>query len=129
MMTSLPQGELAIERMCALVGVSRAGYYRAWAASAPRAEETGLRDAIQRAAIANRHYGYRRITIEIGREGWLVNHKRVLRLMRQDNLLCLRQRSFVPVTTDSSHGWRVVPNLTRHMVPTGLDQLWVAYIT
>ena len=64
MTTSLPQGELTIERMCALVGVSRAGYYRAWAASAPRAEETGLRDAIQRAAIANRHYGYRRIMIE-----------------------------------------------------------------
>jgi putative transposase len=125
----LPQGELTIERMCALAGVSRAGFYRAWAASAPRAEETGVRDAIQRAAIANRHYGYRRITIEIGREGWAVNHKRVLRLMRQDNLLCLRQRFFVPVTTDSSHGWRVVPNLARHMVPTGLDQLWVADIT
>jgi len=129
MTTSLPQGELTIERMCALVGVSRAGYYRAWAASAPRAEETGLRDAIQRAAIDNRHYGYRRITIEIGREGWSVNHKRVLRLMRQDNLLCLRRRSFVPATTDSDHGWRVVPNLARHMVPTGLDQLWVADIT
>jgi len=129
MTTSLPQGELTIERMCALVGVSRAGYYRAWAASAPRAEETGLRDAIQRAAIANRHYGYRRIMIEIGRAGWSVNHKRVLRLMRQDNLLCLRRRSFVPATTDSNHGWRVVPNLARHMVPTGLDQLWVADIT
>jgi putative transposase len=129
MTTRLPQGELTIERMCALTGVSRAGYYRAWAASAPRAEEIGVRDAIQRAAIANRHYGYRRITVEIGRQGWSVNHKRVLRLMRQDNLLCLRKRSFVPVTTDSRHGWRVVPNLARHMVPTGLDQLWVADIT
>jgi putative transposase len=129
MTAPLPQGELTIERMCALAGVSRAGYYRAWAASAPRAEETGVRDAIQRAAIANRHYGYRRITFEIGREGWAVNHKRVLRLMREDNLLCLRKRSFVPVTTDSNHGWRVVPNLARGMVPTGLDQLWVADIT
>ena len=52
MTTSLPQGELTIERMCALVGVSRAGYYRHWAASAPRVEETGVRDAIQRAALA-----------------------------------------------------------------------------
>ena len=86
-------------------------------------------DAIQRAAIGNRHYGYRRIAAEIRRDGWAVNHKRVLRLMRQDNLLCLRKRSFVPVTTNSSHGWRVVPNLARHMVPTGLDQLWVADIT
>jgi putative transposase len=129
MTTCQLQGELTIERMCTLAGVSRAGYYRAWAMSAPRAEETGVRDAIQRAAIANRHYGYRRITVVIGREGWAVNHKRVLRLMREDNLLCLRQRSFVPVTTDSNHGWRVVPNLARHMMPTGLDQLWVADIT
>ena len=129
MTTLLPQGELTIERMCTLAGVSRAGYYRAWAASTPRAEETGVRDAIQRAAIANRHYGYRRIAAELRRAGWAANHKRVLRLMRQDNLLCLRRRSFVPVTTDSSHGWRVVPNVTRHMVPTGLDQLWVADIT
>ena len=79
--------------------------------------------------LRNRHYGYRRIAAEMRRDGWAVNHKRVLRLMRQDNLLCLRKRSFVPVTTDSCHGWRVVPNLARHMVPTGLDQLWVADIT
>jgi putative transposase len=125
----LPQGELSIERMCALTGVSRAGYYRGWAASAPRAEETGVRDAIQRAAIANRHYGYRRIAQVVRRDCWVINHKRVLRLMREDNLLCLRKRSFVPATTGSNHGWRVVPNLARHMVSTGLDQLWVADIT
>jgi len=124
-----PQGELTIERMCGLTGVSRAGYYRNWAASTPHAEETGVRDVIQRLALAHRHYGYRRIAAQMRREGFAVNHKRVLRLMRQDNLLCLRKRSFVPVTTDSSHGWRVVPNLARYMVPTGLDQLWVADIT
>ena len=88
-----------------------------------------MRDAIQRLALAHRHYGYRRIAAQIRREGWAVNRKRVLRLMRQDNLLCLRKRSFVPATTDSCHGWRVVANLARHMVPTGLDQLWVADIT
>jgi len=125
----LLQGELTIERMCALAGVSRAGYYRGWAASAPRAEEIGVRDAIQRLALAHRHYGYRRVAAQLRREGWAVNRKRVLRLMRQDNLLCLRKRSFVPATTDSCHGWRVVPNLARHMVLTGLDQLWVADIT
>lgn len=129
MMTSLSQGQSTIARSCILAGVSRAGYYRAWAASAPRAEETGVRDAIQRVALAERHYGYRRIAAQMRREGWAVNHKRVLRLMREDNLLCLRKRSFVPVTTDSCHGWRVVPNLARHMVLTGLDQLWVADIT
>jgi putative transposase len=58
-----------------------------------------LRDAIQRLAPLNRHYSYRRITAELGREGWRVNHKRVLRLTREDNLLCLRRASFVPTTT------------------------------
>ena len=69
---------------------------------------------------------------QLRREGFVANHKRVLRLMRlmrQDNLLCLRKRPFVPVTTDSRHEWRIVPNLARGLVPTGLDQLWVADIT
>ena len=124
-----PQGELTVERMCVLAGVSRAGYYRRWQASAPRQEETAVRDAIQRVALANRRYGYRRIAAQLRRDGFVANHKRVLRLMRQDNLLCLRKRLFVPVTTDSRHEWRVVPNLARGLVPTGLDQLWVADIT
>jgi transposase InsO family protein len=129
MMTSRPQGELTIERMCALAGVSRAGYYRHWTASAPRQEETAVRDAIQRLALKHRHYGYRRIAAQLRREGLAVNRKRVLRLMHEDNLLCLRQRSFVPVTTCSRHDWRIVPNLARGLVPSGLDQLWVADIT
>jgi transposase InsO family protein len=88
-----------------------------------------VRDAIQRLALAHRHYGYRRISAQLRREGLAVNRKRVLRLMQQDNLLCLRQKPFVPVTTDSRHSWRVVLNLARGMVPDGLDQLWVADIT
>ena len=124
-----PQGELTVERMCVLAGVSRAGYYRRWQASAPRQEETAVRDVIQRVALVNRRYGYRRIAAQLRREGFVANHKRVLRLMRQDNLLCLRKRPFVPVTTDSRHEWRIVPNLARGLVPTGLDQLWVADIT
>jgi transposase InsO family protein len=115
--------------MCALAEVNRAGYYRQWAISAPREEETALRDAVQHVALANRRYGYRRIAAQLRRDGLEINHKRVLRLMRRDNLLCLRKRPFVPVTTDSRHEWRVVPNLARGLVPTGLDQLWVADIT
>ena len=88
-----------------------------------------MRDAIQRLALANRHYGYRRIAALLGREGWQANHKRVLRLMHQDNLLCLRKAAFVPITTDRRHGWRVVPNLARGMELSGLDQLWIADIT
>src|SRR5271166_4346093 len=129
MTVSLSQGDLGIDRMCRLAGVSRAGYYRHWQASAPRREETELRDTIQRMALQERDYGYRRIGELLRREGWRVNHKRVLRLTHEDNLLCLRKAAFVPTTTDSRHGWRVVANLARGMELTGLDQLWVADIT
>ena len=115
--------------MCALVEVSRAGYYRHWRASAPAAEETALRDRLHGLALAHRHYGYRRLGPLLRREGWAVNHKRVLRLLREDNLLCLRRKAFVPATTDSRHGWKVWPNLARRLVPTTPDQLWVADIT
>ena len=115
--------------MCALIGVSRASYYRYWRRIAPRGEETELRDAVQRLAVGHRHYGYRRLTELLHREGWAVNHKRVLRLMRTDNLLGLRRAAFVPATTDSRHDWRVVPNVARGMQLSGLDQLWVADIT
>jgi len=124
-----PQGTLPIERMCALTGVSRASYYRHWRRVSPRREDTALRDALQRLAVGHRHYGYRRLHALLRREGWAVNHKRVLRLMRTDNLLCLRRRAFIPATTDSRHEWRVVPNRARGMQVTGLDQLWVADIT
>ena len=126
---TLPQGDLGVSRMCAMAGLSRASYYRHWCASSPRQEETSVRDAIQRLALKNRFYGYRRIGAELRRQGLAINHKRVLRLMREDNLLCLRQRPFVPVTTQSKHGWKVVPNLARQMELTGIDQLWVADIT
>lgn len=130
MTTPRPQGGLTIERLCALVQVSRAGYYRHWQASAPRQEETEVRDAIQRIALQGRRlHGHRYITHELRRRGMLVNHKRVWRLMQLDNLLCLRTRPFVPTTTDSRHSWRVVPNLAKGMILSGLDQLWVADIT
>ena len=131
MTASMPQGSpLTIERLCRQARVSRAGYYRFWRASAPRAHDTTVRDAIQRLALANgRHRGYRLVTFQLRQEGLVVNHKRVLRLMRQDNLLCLRKRPFVPPTTDSRHGWPVVPNRARGMQPNDLDQLWVADIT
>jgi putative transposase len=115
--------------MCALAQVSRAGYYRHWQATAPRTAETALRDDVQRLALAERYYGYRRLTKVLQRMGWRVNHKRVLRLMREDNLLCLRKRAFVPPTTDSRHSWRIYPNLAWRLKPSGVNQLWVADIT
>lgn len=118
-----------IERLCRLGEVSRAGYYRRFETSPSAREDADLQGAIQRLALAHRHYGYRRITAQLRREGWFVNAKRVRRLMREDNLLALRARSFVPRTTDSRHGHAIVPNLIRTLVPTGIDQIWVADIT
>src|SRR5262249_61443585 len=125
MTASRSQGEIGIERMCQLAGLSRSGYYRHWQLSAPRQEETGLRDAIQRLALKHRHYGYRRIGVLLRREGWQANHKRVLRYMRADNLLCLRQTPFVPTSTNSRHNWCGVPNLSRWVILDGLGSLSV----
>jgi transposase InsO family protein len=118
-----------IDRMCGLAGASRAGYYRYWQASAPRQEETAVRDEIQRLSLANRHNGYRVITVLLQRAGWSVNHKRVQRLRREDNLLCVTAKTFRPATTDSDHRFTVYANLARRMVPTAINQLWVADIT
>ena len=114
--------------MCRAAAVSRAGYYRFIEPVKENAEEMELRDAIQKIAVEMPAYGYRRITAALRRAGWEVNQKRVLRLMRADNLLCLRKRAFVR-TTDSDHQLQVYPNLARDLQPTGLNQLWVADIT
>ena len=120
---------LTIERMVRLAQVSRASYYRFEASVGSGSDsDMELRDAIQRIALEWPSYGRRRITRELRRRGWRVNHKRVHRLMREDNLLCVRKRKFV-VTTDSNHGKKVYPNLARKMVLTNVDQLWVADIT
>jgi transposase InsO family protein len=121
--------ELSIERMLELGRVSRSGFYRFEAEAMPQADaDMDLRDAIQRIALEMPSYGRRRITAELRRRGWQVNPKRVYRLMREDNLLCVRRRKFV-VTTDSNHSRRIYPNLARHMVLTAMDQLWRADIT
>jgi transposase InsO family protein len=114
--------------MCELGQVSRAGWYRQQAEAPSADRDLELRDEIQKIALEWPAYGSRRITAELKRRGRTVNRKRVQRLMRQDNLLCLRKRKFV-VTTDSHHGLRVYPNLVRQMTLTGIDQLWRADIT
>jgi transposase InsO family protein len=125
---TLPQGN-SVERMCRLAEVSRASYYRDWEKTAPLRAETELRGTVQRLALAYRHYGYRRIGAMLRREGRQVNHKRLVRIMREDNLLCLRKPAFRPATTESNHRWRVWPNLARRMTPMATNRLWVADIT
>jgi putative transposase len=127
-MTQL-QGQGRVETLCALVGVSRASYYRDWGRTAPGREETALRDLVQRLSLEHPQYGYRRIAELIRREGFVVNRKRVQRIRTEDNLLALRRRAFRPATTDSRHAYTRWPNLVRGLVLTGVNQLWVADIT
>ena len=123
------QGSLSIERMCYLAQVSRAGFYRSFRKNHPKEEEMEVRSAIQQVFMDHRRrYGYRRITAELRRQGMQVNHKRVLRLMREDSLLAVQPRAF-KVTTDSNHNLEVHLNLADRMKVTGIDQLWVADIT
>ena len=118
-----------MERMMELGQVSRASFYRFEESTHPGHDaDMDLRDAIQRIALEWPSYERPRITAELRRHGWKVNPKRVYRILREDNLLCIRKRKFM-VTTDSNHGRKIYPNLARTMVLTGMDQLWVADIT
>lgn len=121
--------DLTVERMVELGGVSRASFYRFQWDESPKADkDMDLRDALQRVALEWPCYGWRRVHAELSRRGWKVNHKRVKRIMREDNLLRLRKHKFV-VTTDSGHGRAVYPNLAKGLNLTGINQLWVADIT
>jgi len=123
------QGGLSVEQMCHLAQVSRAGFYRSLQERMPAQEDMEVRSAIQQIVLEHRRrYGYRRITAELRRRGMPVNHKRVARIMREDNLLTVQLRKFV-VTTDSEHELQVYLNLARRMKLTGINQLWVADIT
>jgi putative transposase len=117
-----------VNALCEMTGLNRAGFYRRRVPRQATPVEMELRDQMQKVAAESPAYGYRRITAELQQRGFDVNHKRVLRMMREDNLLCVRQRAFM-VTTDSRHNLPVYPNLAREMKPTAINQLWVADIT
>lgn len=120
---------LSLLRLCGSASLNRATFYRRRGCEADDAAgDTGLRDVVQDIAVEMPFYGYRRITEELRRRGYPVNHKRVRRIMRDDNLLCVRKRKFV-CTTDSGHGLTIYPNLAGDMALSGIDQLWVADIT
>ena len=122
-----PDG-LPIARMCDLARLDRRTYYRLKDRAEIEQGHIELRDHIQQVALEWPSYGYRRVTHELARQGILANNKLVLRLMREDNLLCLRKRHFVR-TTDSRHSLPVYPNLAGQMSVSGIDELWIADIT
>jgi len=117
-----------VKALCQMTGLSRAGFYRWRAPRQATPVEMEIRDHMQKVALEWPVYGYRRITAELQQRGFAVNHKRVLRMLREDNLLCARRQTFV-VTTDSRHKLPVYPNLAREIQLTAINQLWVADIT
>ena len=120
--------ELSMRRLCELFGVGRTWYYTHPSPEAVASRDIALCDAIEELILEFPGYGYRRVTKALQREGWTVNHKRVLRIMREEALLCQLKRRFV-TTTDSRHGRPVYPNLIRDLRVSRLDQVWVADIT
>jgi putative transposase len=115
-----------------LLGVNRRNYYK-WLQRPPSdsqhvQQEMKLRDELQKIALEFPRYGYRRMTVELHNRGYLVNHKKILRLMKEDNLLCVKKQ-FKPLTTDSNHPHRVYPNLLRYKQLTRPDQGWASDIT
>ena len=123
---------LSISSACSCLGINRSDYYR-WKALSKRQDLIGpfemkLKNEIQNIALEFPKYGYRRVTAELRRRDCPANAKHVLRLMREDNLLCVRH-TFRPVTTNSNHSHKIYPNLAKDMKVTGLNQLWVADIT
>ncbi len=120
--------EISIERLCELMGVSRSWYYERPSAEKKARKDVALQDAMERIVLEFPGYGYRRVTKALQRQGWTINHKRVLRVMRQESLLCQLKRRFVP-TTDSAHALGRYPNLIKDVEIDRLDQAWISDIT
>jgi putative transposase len=117
-----------VNALCQMTGLSRASFYRARMPRQATSVEMEIRDEMQKIAVESPAYGYRRITAELQSRGFAINHKRVLRMMREDNLLCVRRRRFM-ATTDSRHNLPIYPNLAAQITPTAINQLWIADIT
>jgi transposase InsO family protein len=122
---------LSIRHLCELLQVNRGWYYarqHIHIDASKQEQEVALRDAIEGVILEFPGYGYRRVTHALQRAGWKVNHKRVLRIMREESLLCHIKRHFVH-TTDSHHPYPVYPNLVNGKTPEAPNVIWVADLT
>jgi putative transposase len=119
---------MPLKELCELFGVSRSWYYEKLSSQQKASEDVELRDAIERIVLEFPGYGYRRVTEALKRQGWCINHKKVLRVMRKESLLCQLKKRFRP-TTDSAHSFDIYPNLIKDAALDGPDQGWVADIT
>lgn len=124
-------GRLPVRRMCALTSVARSAYYN-WFYRMPRGPKAWLNrelcKEIEGIVLEFPGYGYRRVTAELRRRGQAINHKKVLRVMRENGLTKKRKRRY-GATTDSCHGLPIYPNLAKEFIPSAVDKLWVADIT
>ena len=113
--------EASVRRLCQIFGVNRSWYLqqRVPASAASLEEDTKLRDAVERLCLAFPGYGYRRVTAQLHRDGWTINHKRVLKIMQDESLLCRLQRAFCPPSLRSTK--TAYPNLTQGLLVTKLD--------
>lgn len=123
---------ISIVQKAELLNIHRSGYYK-WVKRPPPYpqlfhEEMILRDEIQKIVVEFPGYGYRRVTVELHNCGYQVNHKKVLRLMKEDNLLCVKKQ-FKPLTTNSTHSHKVYPNLLRYQKITHPNQGWASDLT
>jgi putative transposase len=120
---------LNVTRLCQISGLSRATYYRYVGEDVDETGDHAVQDAIQTICLRHKYYGYRRVTVSLRRLGIVVNAKKVLRLMREDNLLALRRRPFLVPASAKPESFVIVPNLVRGLCPSAPDQIWVADIT
>jgi len=123
----IEESNLPIVHSCHALSISRAAFYRA--EDLPEKTDKMLKEMIEEIALEFSRYGYRRMTYELRNRGFIVNHKKVLKVMHENGLLCRRKKAFKPVTTNSNHSYKIYPNLAKDMVVTGLNQLWVSDIT
>jgi putative transposase len=122
------RSDVSLQELCELFSVSRSWYYERPTPEEKAHGDVELRDAIERIVLEFPGYGYRRATAELHRRGWTVNHKRVLRIMREESLLCQLQRRF-KATTDSAHSFGSYPNLLKDVELDGPDRGWISDIT
>lgn len=126
---------ISISRICKGFGIHPSSYYR-WKRQQTNNPKTEMRKNMDASLVEKMGfiietfpgYGYRRITKELCRQNLIINHKKVLRIMRENGLTCKRKKNYVR-TTDSNHTYRIYPNLTKDLVLTKINQLWIADIT
>jgi putative transposase len=121
--------EVSTREVCRLLAINRARHYRHHKPSQIKPEDALVRQEIERIVLERARYGYRRVTHELKRRGQVVNHKKVLRLMRLEGLLCKPRSSFKPRTTNSKHDLRRYPNLVKKLIPQRPDHVWHADLT